>query len=44
MAAQSLNNLKLRSLNGPSVEEFNPANAVDHWYFSAKIIDAFAST
>jgi hypothetical protein len=30
MTAQSLNDLMLISLDGPSVEEFNPSKAVDH--------------
>jgi hypothetical protein len=36
ITAQSLNDLMLISLNGPSVEEFNPSKALDHWCFSAK--------
>jgi hypothetical protein len=36
MTAHSLNDLLVISLNGPSLEEFNPSEIVDHWYFSAK--------
>jgi hypothetical protein len=33
---ESLCDLMMCSMNGPSLMEFDPAKAVDQWYFSCK--------
>ncbi|XP_073524940.1 zinc finger protein 862-like [Phyllobates terribilis] len=37
MQEESLSDLFMITMNGPSVKAFDPAKAVDHWYFSSKI-------
>ena len=36
MENESLNDLMMINMNGPTLKDFNPSNAVDLWYFNSK--------